>query len=151
MARQLKNHKMDNVRNLILKTFHFLEDKYFYYPVNKEENDDFFIESSGIEYVSENKKRKILISYTKGKVDNEIVHTFTASITRIPYKDVEDFFSLDNYLDSNGNNFSTNFINEFNETKAENILYQISNALRKHALGIIEGKEWLDSYYPRKD
>jgi hypothetical protein len=35
--------------------------------------------------------------------------------------------------------------------KAEEILTQIVVALKGHALSIINGEEWLEAYYPRKD
>jgi|ADGO01.1.fsa_nt_gi hypothetical protein len=47
---------------------------------------------------------------------------FTASITRIPYVGNEDYFSLNNYLESIGKDFDTSLTNEFNEKVAEEIL-----------------------------
>lgn len=151
MELELNNHRIEIVKNLILKTFHFLEDQYFYTPVYKAEDDSMFMESLEIEYVNENKQRKVAISYTKGNLHKEIRYTFTLSITRIPYINPEDFFSLDNYLKSKGRFFSTSLVTDFNETEAENILKQIAASLKEHALYIIDGKEWLATYYPRKD
>ena len=151
MERGLNNHKIEIVRNLILKTFRFLEDQYFYTPVYKKEDDNIFMESLEIEYINEIKQRKVAISYTKGNLHKEIRYTFTLSITRIPYKNPEDFFSLDNYLKSKGRFFSTSIVNDFNETEIENILNRIAVSLKEQLLSIITGNEWLTSYYPRKD
>jgi len=128
-----------------------LEDQYFYTPVYKKEDDNIFMESLEIEYINEIKQRKVAISYTKGNLHKEIRYTFTLSITRIPYKNPEDFFSLDNYLKSKGRFFSTSIVNDFNETEIENILNRIAVSLKEQLLSIITGNEWLTSYYPRKD
>lgn len=151
MEQELNDHKVEIVKSLILKNFSFLAEEYFYTSVCKAEEDEIFIESFDIEYTSQLKLREISISYTKAQVYNEIRYTFSASIVRVPYKGVEDFFSLNNYLESRGKDFSTIIINDFNEREAERILLQIADALKKYALGIIEGREWLDKYYPRKD
>lgn len=142
---------MDFAKNIILKVFNFLEEQYSYTPVCKVEDDNTFIESFDVEYINEIRRRKIRISYTKGKVYYEIKYTFTGSITRIPYEGNEDFFSISNYLQSMSKDFSTSLVNHFNEAEAENILTKIAIALKKHALRIIEGNEWLETYYPRKD
>ena len=151
MAREQRNHNMEIAKNLILKVFRFLEDQYLLTSCYKVENDPTFIEYLNVEYVDEIKRRKIRIGYTKGEVYNEIKYTFSSSITRIPYSGVEDYFSLSQYLQSIGKDFSTSLVNHFDETEAQNILVQIVTALKEHALDIIDGKKWLESYYPRKD
>lgn len=142
---------MEVAKNIILKVFHFLEEQYYYTPACKVEDDSTFIESLDVEYINEIKRRKIRISYTKTRVYNEIKYTFSGSITRIPYVGVEDFFSLSNYLQSIDKDFSTSLVNDFNEVEAGKILAQIAAALKEYTLGIIDGKVWLDTYYPRKD
>lgn len=151
MEPELKNNKIEVVKNLILQAFYFLENEYYYTPIYKVEYDNLFLESLDVDYVNETKKRKITISYTKSKNDNEIKYTFSGSITRIPYLSVEDFFSFVNYLQSTGNNFSTSLINDFNENQAENILLHIAKLLKELTPKIITGEEWLENYYPRKD
>ena len=142
---------MEVAKNIILKIFRFLEEHYYYTPVCRVQDGSTFIESLDVEYINETKRRKIRISYTKTRVYNEIKYTFSGSITRIPYAGVEDFFSLSNYLQSIGKYFSTSLVNDLNESDAENILIQIAVALKEHALHIIDGKEWIETYYPRKD
>jgi hypothetical protein len=142
---------MEAIKNLILNTFQFLEDQYFYSSVYKEESSDIFIVFFEVEYVNELKRRKIGISYTKLNVNTEMRHTFSASIIRLPYRNLKDFFSLSTYLKSTGKSFSTTLVNNFDEAKAETIFLQIATALKENALGIIDGEEWLEMYYPRKD
>ncbi|HET9056049.1 MAG TPA: hypothetical protein VFN30_04290 [Chitinophagaceae bacterium] len=151
MELELKNHRIEIVKNIILQVFSFLEEQYLYTPKCKVEGDDIFIESFEVEYVHETKRRKIAVSYTKSQVYSEIKYTFSVSITRIPYSGVEDFFSLSNYLQSNGKDFSSSLINDFSEAEAEMILRKIAAALKEHVLEIIDGTEWLETYYPRKD
>ena len=151
MEPKLKSRRMESVKNLILQEFYFLEEQYFYVPACRLEDGTTFIESLNVEYVNEIKRRKIRISYTKSNVYNEIKYTFNGSITRIPYVGNEDFFSLSNYLQSINKDFSTSLVNDFMEGEAKKILTQIAFALKKYALDIIEGNEWLETYYPRKD
>jgi hypothetical protein len=151
MEPELKSHNMEIAKGLILKTFHFLEDQYSYTPVCKVSDDKTFIESFDVEYVNEIKRRKIRISYIKGKVYSEIKYTFNLSITRMPYVGNEDFFSLSNYLQSVDKDFPASVVGEFDEREAENKLILIANALKGHALDIISGEIWLNNYYPRKD
>jgi len=62
---------------------------------------------------------------------------------------LEDFFSLNNYLESIDKGFSTSLVNDFNKIEAENILTRMAIELKEYALEIIEGREWLSNYYPR--
>lgn len=151
MDPNLKNHRIEVVKNIILQVFSFLEEQYLYSPDCKEEKEHLFNESFEILYVNEIKRRKIAVSYTQSNVFNEIRYTFSVSITRLPYSGVEDFFSLSNYLQSVGINFSTTLINKFNEVEAEEILRKIAAALSEHALAIIKGRIWLEDFYPKKD
>jgi hypothetical protein len=134
-----------------LQTFRFLEDQYLYTPVYYEKEDTIFIESLDVEYINDIKRRKITISYTNANVYNESKYTFNLSITRIPYSGVEDFFSLSNYLQSKGKDFSTTLINNYDIQEAKKILGKLAIAIKENALGIMEGNQWLETYYTRKD
>jgi len=151
MEPELKSHNMQLAKNLILQVFFFLEEQYFYNTVLEAIDDRTFIECLDVEYINEIKRRKIRVSYIKSKVYNEVKYTFNGSITRIPYIGNEDFFSLSNYLKSKNKDFSTSLTRDFNEPEAKNILTQIAVAFKKYASNIIDGKEWLETYYPRKD
>ena len=140
---------MEIVTKMIVTTFNFLEKEYFYTPSYKVGDSALFIDSLHVEYVNEVKSREIIIGYTKSDLNNEIRYTFSVSITRTPYTKVEDFFSLDNYLQSKASDFSTSLVNNFDEAEAQKILIEIVFALKEHALNIIDGKVWLDKYYPR--
>jgi len=151
MAQELKKRRMESAKDLILQAFYFLESQYFYTHVYYEKEDITFIESLDVEYVNEIRRRKIRISYTNANVYNESKYTFSMSITRIPYSGVEDFFSLSNYLQSKGRDFSTSIVNYFNEQEAEKILKKLAKSTIENTLPIVEGNLWLESYYPRKD
>ncbi len=151
MEQALKSHSMEVAKSLILKIFKFLEDQYFYIPTYRVEDDATFLEYLNVEYINEVRCRKIRIGYTKAQVYNEVKYTFSCSIIRMPYSDVEDYFSLSNYLQSQGKDFSTSLINTFNESHAEKILIQIAFTLKQNALEIMRGNDWLKSYYTRKD
>ena len=148
---QRNSSKIEIIKETILKAFNFLEEEYFYRYESRVEVSDTFIESLEVEYTSEIRRRNIIISYTKGKVNDEIKYTFNASITRIPYVGSEDFFSLSNYLQSIGKDFNTSLINKLDEVKAKTIIKRIADVIKEHALDIIEGSVWLETYYPRKD
>lgn len=151
MEAKPKNNRIEAVINLILKTFKFLERQYSYTPTYNVQNDNTFIESLDIEYSNESKYRKVIISYTKNKVYEEIKYSFNCSIIKIPYSRIEDFFSLSNYLQSTGRDFSTSLVNHFDETEAEKILTQIAIVLKAHTSDILDGRQWLETYYPRID
>jgi hypothetical protein len=150
MAHQ-ENSKAEEIKKMIINAFKFLEDQYLYIPTFKKDSAEIFLMSLEVEYINEIKKRKVAISYTKSNMDNEIRHTFTAAIIRIPYNNVDDFFSLDNYLKAKKNNFSTTIKNFYSKQEVEKILANIARALKENASPIIEGTEWLSTYYPRKD
>lgn len=145
------NISNDIVMKLILKEFSFLEEDYLYSYCFSKDTSQAFLENLNVEYSNEVKRRKIRIGYTKINVSGEIKFTFSLSITRIPYSGVNDFFSLSNYLQSMNKDFSTSVTNDFNEFKAEEILVRISNALKDYAIDIIDGSNWLETFYPRKD
>jgi hypothetical protein len=151
MVPKQKSNNMEVVKNIIEKVFYFLEEEYLYSSVYNAEEDSTFIESLNVEYVNELKRRKVRIGYTKANVYNDIKYTFSCSISRIPYINVEDFFSLSNYLQSIDRDFPTSLVDDFSEVKAENILAQIAAALKEYAGDIIDGKEWSETYYSRKD
>jgi len=151
MAQELKNHRMETTKDLILQVFCFLEEQYSYTHIFQEKMDDTFIEYLQVTYINEVKHREVTISYTSGKVYDEIRYTFTITITRTPYSDLEDFFSLSEYLQSKGKDFSTNIVKDFNEQEAEKILEKLAVSIKENALEIIEGNQWSGEYYPRKD
>ena len=142
---------MEALKDLILKAFFFLEEQYFYTHIFKKNEDNTFIEYLVMDYINEIKRRTITISYTKAKVYDEISYTFTVTITRTPYSNVEDIFSLSNYLQAKGKDFSTSIVNDFNEQEAKEILKKLALSLKENALEIIEGNLWLETYYTRKD
>lgn len=137
-------------RELILTTFSFLETQYHYIPAFKQQSSPLFIDSFGIQYINESRQRELSIRYTKGNFDQELRYILTASIIRIPYLSVKDFFSLDSYLEATGKDFPKNMINEFSAAIAEDILQQMATILKTEALGLIEGKEWWEKYYPKR-
>ena len=137
--------------NSILETFSFLEEQYSYTHASKEKADNTFIEFLEINYTNEVRHRKITVIYTKVKAYDEIGFTFSVTITRIPYSSIADFFSLSNYLQSNGEDFSTTMVNDFNVQEAKRILKKLALSIKENALEIIEGNLWLDAYYTRKD
>lgn len=141
----------EKARTIILKTFDFLEKDFLYVPSWRIEESNVFIEWLSVNYQNETKSRELQVSYFKGKSEEVIDITFTASITRMPYVGFEDFFSLSVYLNSIGADFNTTIGGDFDEQAARNILQQISTALRKYAMKIIDGKVWLEDYYPRRD
>ncbi len=152
MENNLKaNNNIEEIKNLILKSFKFLTDQYLYAPYPKMKDDPTFIEYFYVDYVEEIKRRNIRITYTKGKVYDEIRYTFSCTITRIPYSGVEDIFSLDNYLESKGKSLDSSLINNFNTDEAEKKLKQLAFDLNMYAKQIINGSEWLEKYYPRKN
>ncbi len=146
-----RDNSMIISKNLILNEFNFLEREYYFTPHCRDIQDATFIEKTQLEYINEVRRRNVRVSCVKGKVINDVIYTFTASITRIPYVGNEDYFSLNNYLESIGKDFDTSLTNEFNEKVAEEILKKIAAALKEHALKIIEGSVWLETYYPRRD
>jgi hypothetical protein len=96
----MKNQsELSIAKKLIIKEFSFLEEQGFE-RFSKIRRSNVFINSLDVEYRNLDRQRKICISYTKGKVFEEIKYSFTLSIYRIPYVDVEDFFSLPAYLTS---------------------------------------------------
>jgi|KBSMisStandDraft_5_1062788.scaffolds.fasta_scaffold1517300_1 hypothetical protein len=143
--------KIECAKEIILNSFYFLEDKYYYAPVFRIEESNIFIESLDVEYTNEIRRRKINISFTKGKLGDNTKYTFTVSITRTPYTGVEDFFSMSNYLQSLGKDFNTSIINDFDKSEADIIVKKIAEALKEHASKIIEGAIWLETFYPRRD
>ena len=148
---QRNSSKIEIIKKEILEVFNFLEEEYYYKPEFKVEESEVFIESLEVEYTNEIRRRNIIISYTKGKVYNEIKYTFGASITRIPDAGNEDFFSLSNYLESIGKDFDTSLVDTFDEVKARKIIKRIADVLKEYVSDIIEGRIWLETYYPRKD
>jgi hypothetical protein len=151
MEQEPSINKIKVVKEIILEVFHFLEERYTYIPVLKDKHDKTFIESIDIEYINQPKRRKIVISYSKNKVYEEVKYTLSCSIIRTPYLGVEDFLSLSDYLKSIGKDFSTSMVSEFNKPEAKSILLTIATSLKVYALNIIQGKQWLDNYYSRKD
>jgi hypothetical protein len=142
--------RVNTLKKSILNTFSFLERDYLYSPEISETSSNVFDESLDIEYVNKAKRRTVTVSYTR-KVDEEVKHTFSVSIVRSPYTNVEDFFSLSNYLNSIGKDFDTKMLDDFNIVSAEVILEKIAGALKYYCDQIIEGELWLENYYPRKD
>jgi hypothetical protein len=72
-----RNSTIEISRELILKTFYFLEEEYYYTPECKEEESNIFIESLDVGYINEIRRRKINISYTKGKLDDDLKFTYS--------------------------------------------------------------------------
>lgn len=146
----MEESKISIVKNMIHKKFYFLEENYGYSSNAKEVKNDFFDESLHFNYSSLNLKRKICIVYNKSKVDDIDTYTFSLSITRLPYSEVKDFFGLYVYFRSKGIIFSNQLKHNFNAEGAELILDKIAafsmetDDIRK----MIEGKKWLESYYP---
>jgi hypothetical protein len=141
-------NNIELARKLIRQEFSFLEELGFECVI-KALDDKTFIEYTGVEYSDENRKRKVSIRYTKGQVYDEVKYTFTVSITRIPYANNNDYFSLDNYLNSIKEDFSTSMVSMFNEDQAKEILKKLANALKKYSYEIILGNEWLEAYWPK--
>jgi len=141
-------NRIEIAKKIIATEFTFLK-RIGYQSSFKIEQTETFIEDMTAEYHSSEKKRHISINYTKGKIYQDIKHTFSASISRIPYKEVEDFFSLSCYLDSINENFDTSMVNYFDESEAEVIVKKLVGALKHYASDIIAGTEWLDDYWPR--
>ena len=78
---QRSNKAMEISKQIILKTFSFLEEEYYYTPVAREEESNIFMESLDLEYINNIRRRSISISYTKGKLSDDLKFTYTASIT----------------------------------------------------------------------
>jgi hypothetical protein len=151
MVHHPTSSNINSVRELILNAFSFLENQYGYKANCTPRDDDSCIESFEVQYLNENKQRKVRISYVNDEINSEIKYIFSASITRLPYKGVEDFFSLNQYLSSNGKSFPTDIVGVFDITEAESILQKIANILNRHLSTILDGSKWLDHYYPRWD
>ena len=145
----MENKEVETSKNLILKCFSFLKDQG--YAVKVEGNDsELFLESLNVVFTNEIKKRKIIISFTKSKFDEEIRFTFSATVVRIPYNDpYEDFFSLSAYGNETGNKFNRAIINRFEESEAESIVMKISEFLQKNASVFVDGTAWEKGYYPK--
>jgi len=143
----VEGNNIDIVKELIRKEFSFLEEL-GYKPVFKVLHDKPFIEGAEIKYSDPERKREVRISYTKAKVYEDIKYTFGASITRIPYSDITDFFSLRIYLESMSRDFSRSMVNHFDEIEAAVIVKKIASALKTYAPDIISGTSWLDKYWP---
>lgn len=148
---QKNDSKIELVKQTIHKVFYFLEEEFYYVPLVKVVESAIFIESIEVEYINELIRRSIDISYTKSKSSGELKYTFTASISRLPYTGVEDFFSLSTYLKSKGKDFPISLVNHFDGTEAELILDRIAAALKENTLEIITGTLWLETFYPKKD
>lgn len=146
-----KNNNVEEIKGIIINTFKFLEDQYLYVPTFKKDNDEVFLTSLEVEYINEIRKRKVAISYTLSNLHNELRHSFTATIIRIPYSNVDDFFSFDNYLEKHNINFPHTIKNMYNKHDAQKILTALAKALNENVSAILIGTDWLSSYYPRTD
>jgi hypothetical protein len=140
--------KIAIAERMITKEFTFLEEE-GYERKCEIVNDETFIECLSVRYLNTEKKRKISIDYTEGMVYDDIKYTFGASISRVPYLDVEDSFALFIYLNSIGQDFSTSMTSQFDEREAKGIVKKLAGALKYYAGDIISGKEWLDDYWAR--
>lgn len=139
------------IRELIFKHFTFLEQMYQYIPAFNQKISPLFIDSFEVKFTNESRRRELSVSYTKGKFEQALKYTITVTITRIPYISVKDFFSLDNYFKATGEDFAKSMINEFSATTAESILQKMAVILKTQAIELIEGKEWWEIYYSRRD
>jgi hypothetical protein len=151
MENQKNDIQLRMVEKIIEERFNFLEKDFGYVPKLIVQTEPPFIEQIKIEYSNEIKKRNIIIGCSKGNVFNEVKYTFTVSIIRLPYSSIEDYFSLNVFLNSVGLNFETSLDNIFTQENASIIVAKLSDTLRDYAIEIIDGVQWLDNYYPRKD
>ena len=140
--------KIELAKQLIISEFSFLEKQGFQLSF-KRLKDETFIEYMEIEYCNSEKKRKVSIGYSKGKVYKDIKYTFDVSVTRLPYLNVKDIFTLWIYLKSINKDFSTSMVNHFDAKEAEVILKKIASAVKEYMSEIISGNEWFDNYWPR--
>lgn len=148
----IKNDKnTEIIKDIILQTFHFLTNDFHYIPSYNTKGSKIFLTTFEITFVNEINRRKVIISYTKDNLSGEIKHTFNASIIRLPYLTVEDYFGLFVFLQSIGKEFNTSFIGTFNENESNKILIKIADSFKKYTINILAGKLWLENFYRRKD
>ncbi|MCF1714185.1 hypothetical protein L0U88_06055 [Flavihumibacter sp. RY-1] len=141
--------EIQDVTGLIVNEFRFLEDlgysSFINYPV-----DENFLEYVKVEYKNLQKNRNVSISYTKGKVFDDIKRSFQLCIVKLPYQDPRtDFFSQSIFMESLGKGLKASMVNEFSKEKAQLIIGEISKSLRTYSLDIIKGEAWEEGYYPR--
>lgn len=151
MVKNSSYNVLDTVKSLILKKFYFLESDFNYSHTIRKNQESVFLEGLDVEYNNALSSRTLNVSYTKGEVYGQIKFTFSISIVKNPYTGVNDFFSLSNYLQFLKEDFNTSINDEFDEKEAEVIIDRLIIQLKKYALKIIDGSEWLKEYYPRKD
>ncbi|MBU0763608.1 MAG: DUF1016 family protein [Bacteroidetes bacterium] len=146
-----KHNRIEIVKEAILKIFFFLEKDYYYSSTYKIEDSNIFNESLDIEYIGQIKRRKVVISYTMRIIPEGYKCTFGMSITRLPYSGYSDFFSMENYLQSIGKDFSTTLIFNDEVKDVKKVLEQMKEALIENVLEVIKGNIWFENYYPKKD
>ncbi|MEQ1797990.1 MAG: hypothetical protein ABL872_08555, partial [Lacibacter sp.] len=78
-------------------------------------------------------------------------YTFNVSIIRLPYLSIEDYFSLNVFMQKKGQDINTTFDKELTEAETFIVTTKLSESLQEHAQKIIDGSQWLCNYYPRKD
>jgi len=137
---------LEAVKALILKTFSFMENDYYYTHSSNIEDSRVFDECLIVEYENTITRRRLSVSYTTGDR-----FTFSITIERLPYNGKSDIISLGNYLRSVDKDFSIKPLNCFDLEAFEHLLIRLRKAIEAHALEIIDGKIWFETYYPRWD
>ncbi|RYD82557.1 MAG: hypothetical protein EOP53_03390 [Sphingobacteriales bacterium] len=140
------NDQNSSIVPLILNTFYFLEVNGY---VSAWENIEskVFLKYLNVEYTNDIRRRKIVIAYAQSNCGiGETSHTFSASISRIPYSGTKDFFSLNAYLNKMNQNFDSNIEISFDKLKAKHILERFAKFLKRDLKDIIEGEVWYENY-----
>jgi hypothetical protein len=139
--------ELEYVKKAVSEKFKFLEgDGYLFHSETKQS--EFFIDELETTYVNEAKKRKVSVSYTKSNSEG-IRYTFTLSVTRTPYKGVNDFFSHSEFCRLTGADFNGTIEHSFDEGRAEYIIEKLKEFIQKNAAIFIEGIDWVEGYYPK--
>ena len=112
----------------------------------EEEN---LLEGIEISYVNTLFARKINFSYTNRLINNVVKFGFHVSITRLPYNDERDFFSVGVYLSSKGKHLKTVIENHFDIDEAKAIVHNLAGILKEDLSDIVTGEKWLEDYYPK--
>ena len=140
---------VDFITQIIITEFNFLNNLGYVLKIKKQTESN-FSEFLNFEFTSNAKKRKVNISFTKGRVGDSNKFSFNATIARIPYSDPTiDFFSLNSYLNSLNLNLHSTLSNTFNRNDVMVIITNLAEALNKYALKIIDGRAWVEGYYPK--
>lgn len=145
---QKRTDRLDFILHSIQTNFNFLEEDYGYCMSSEDVESQLFMEVFDVLFTNVKRSRKVTISYVKSMQEGKEKFSFSASIVRLPYSSIQDFFSFDIFLNSKDVKLNT-IINHFNESEVNDILKEMSISLRTYVSDIIDGSKWLSDFYPK--